>query len=189
MRVIFLLPLIIFLVLIFVLTIQLLAIGQGKKPDYLPSVLIGHQVPAFTLPALPRRGRSLSSTDLKGEVSLVNIFGSWCTACLAEHPFLMKIKNIASVRLHGINWHDDTKAGIEWLHRYGDPYDLIGSDLDGRVAIDLGVTGAPETFLIDKNGIIRYKHTGPLTSEIWERVFYPAIKQLLSQATVSWRIL
>lgn len=183
MRVVFLLPLLIFLVLICIFSVQLISVGQGKRSDYLPSVLIDHPVPEFALPALPNRGRPLSSADLKGQITLVNIFGSWCTACLAEHQFLMRIKNANLVHIHGINWHDDAKMAAAWLYHYGDPYDLVGLDMDSQVVIDFGVTGAPETFVVDARGIIRYRHVGPLTYEVWEGILYPLLRKLWQTAS------
>ncbi len=175
MRPVIVLPLVVFLGLVAVFMVRLIAIGEGETPNRVPSVLINRPVPSFVLPALPGRGRALHSENLKG-VSIVNIFGSWCVACMAEHPFLMKIKDLVPV--HGIDWRDDPEKGAAWLRRQGDPYDRVGVDSDSRVAIDFGVTGAPETFVIDAEGVIRSKHIGSLTPEVWEKTLHPLIERL-----------
>jgi len=112
-------------------------------------------------------------------VSLVNIYGSWCIACVQEHPFLVKIKQMGIVPIHGIDWRDDPAEGAKWLKKHGDPYDRVGVDpAPGRTAIDFGVTGAPETFVVDKAGIIRYKHIGPVNQDVWDNTLLPIIKEL-----------
>ncbi|MCA1941670.1 MAG: DsbE family thiol:disulfide interchange protein [Caenispirillum bisanense] len=173
-RLIFIAPTLVFLVLVGFFVKQL-----GEDPSQLPSVLIDRPVPAFALDPLPGRGMALSSEDLKGEVSLVNIFGSWCVACQVEHPYLMKIKESGYVPIHGIDWREkDPIDGLRWLEKYGDPYTRVGLDPDSRVAIDFGVTGAPETFVVDKAGVIRYKHIGPVTDEVFEKTLKPLIEEL-----------
>lgn len=177
-KIIFILPTVLFVVLIAMFAVQL-----GENPQELPSVLIDRPVPEFALEALPERGRPLRSEDLKGEVSLVNVFGSWCVACVAEHPFLMEIKKSGAVPIHGIDWREKNPAdGMRWLQRNGDPYDRVGLDPDSKVAIDFGVTGAPETFVVDAAGVIRYKHIGPVTPEVWEKTLLPLIEQLRKPA-------
>ncbi|MGC2855077.1 DsbE family thiol:disulfide interchange protein [Novispirillum sp. DQ9] len=154
-------------------------VGLGRDPKTIPSVLIDRPVPQFALEALPERGKPLSSADLKGDVSLVNIFGSWCVACIAEHPILVRIQETEDVPIHGIAWREkDPRDALRWLARNGDPYDRVGHDADSRVAIDFGVTGAPETFVVDKQGVIRYKHIGPVTPEVWENTLKPLVEQL-----------
>jgi cytochrome c biogenesis protein CcmG/thiol:disulfide interchange protein DsbE len=153
--------------------------GLGRDPNVLPSVLIDQPLPELALPPIAGRERGLASADLKGQVSLLNIFGSWCVACQVEHPFLMQLKAEGAVPIHGINWRErDTAAGPAWLKRLGDPYTLIGADPDSRAAIALGVTGAPETFIIDAAGVIRYKHIGPITKENWEKQLWPIVERL-----------
>lgn len=153
--------------------------GLGRNPTALPSVLIDQPLPELSLPPIAGRERRLTTADLKGNVSLVNIFGSWCVACQAEHPFLMQLKAEGVVPLHGIDWRErDAQAGPAWLQRLGDPYTLIGDDRDSRAAIALGVTGAPETFIIDASGVIRYKHVGPITKDIWEKQLWPIVQRL-----------
>lgn len=171
----------IYLVPVIVLAViaSMFMVGLGRDPKIVPSVLIDRPVPEFALEALPDRGRPLSSADLKGEVTLVNIFGSWCVACIAEHPVLVAIGKTGEVPIHGIAWREkDPRDAMRWLGRHGDPYDLVGHDADSRVAIDFGVTGAPETFVVDAGGVIRYKHIGPVTPEVWENTLKPLIAQL-----------
>ncbi|WP_404382311.1 DsbE family thiol:disulfide interchange protein [Caenispirillum salinarum] len=173
-RLIFIAPTLVFLVLIGFFVKQL-----GENPAELPSVLINRPVPEFALEPLPGRGMPLTSADLKGEVSLVNIFGSWCVACQVEHPFLMQIKESGFVPIHGIDWREkDPRDGMRWLQKYGDPYDRVGLDPDSKIAVDFGVTGAPETFVVDKQGVIRYKHIGPVNAEVWEKTLKPLIEKL-----------
>ncbi len=156
--------------------------AQGKNPGELPSVLLDRPVPEFSLPAIEGRDRGLRDSDLKGRVSLVNIFGSWCVACRVEHPVLMGIKEKNLVPIQGIDWREpDRQAGPKWLKKFGDPYTLIGDDPRSLGAIAFGVTGAPETFLVDRQGIIRLKRIGPITTEYWEKTLWPLIKQLRRQ--------
>lgn len=155
--------------------------GLTLNPKHIPSVLIDRPVPDMALPALPGRGEDtgLADEDLKGRVSLVNIFGSWCISCVQEHPMLIRIRESGIVPIHGIDWRDDPAEGAKWLRRNGDPYDRVGGDPPpGRAAIDFGVTGAPETFIVDKQGVIRYKHVGPITPENWETVLLPIVREL-----------
>ncbi|HYN39774.1 MAG TPA: DsbE family thiol:disulfide interchange protein [Rhodospirillales bacterium] len=154
-------------------------IGLGKDPHEVPSPLIDKPVAAFALAPLEGRERGFSSDDLQGQVSLVNVFGSWCVACRIEHPFLMQLKQQGTVPIHGIDWREkDRFAGPAWLARHGDPYTLVGDDPDSRAAIAFGVTGAPETFIVDTRGIIRYKHVGPITPEVWEQTLWPIVRRL-----------
>ncbi|MGE5546603.1 MAG: DsbE family thiol:disulfide interchange protein [Solirubrobacterales bacterium] len=155
--------------------------GLGMNPRDLPSVLIDKPVPEMALAPLPGRGpdTGLATADLKGKVTLVNIFGSWCIACVQEHPTLLWIKQNKGVAIHGIDWRDDPAEGAKWLKKNGDPYDRVGADpAPGRTAVDFGVTGAPETFVVDKAGVIRYKHIGPITPSVWENVLSPIIREL-----------
>jgi cytochrome c biogenesis protein CcmG/thiol:disulfide interchange protein DsbE len=173
-RMIYLLPLAIFL-----LIVGCFAKGLTLNPRDMPSLLIDQEVPPFDLKSIKGRAYGLSSEDLKKQVTLVNIFGSWCGACLAEHPMLMKIHEQKLVPIYGIDWREqDPQAGAEWLARRGDPYTLIGDDPQSKAAIAFGVTGAPETFVVDRHGFIRYKHVGPITSENWESILWPIIQEL-----------
>ncbi len=154
--------------------------GFDLNPRALPSMLTGQPVPPFDLPPIKGRGdKGFADTDLPGEVSLVNVFGSWCVACQVEHPFLMGLKERGLVPIHGIDWKEtDPDAGPRWLKRFGDPYTLVGADPDSRAAIAFGVTGAPETFVVDRAGIVRYKHVGPIDAEDWEDTLWPVIREL-----------
>ena len=154
-------------------------LGLGRDPYILPSALINTPVAAFDLPAIEGEIKGFSNSDLKGRVSLVNVFGSWCAACQEEHGFLMKLSRQNIIPVYGIDWREaDRKAGPAWLKRYGNPYTLVGDDPKSLGAIAFGVTGAPESFLIDKDGVIRFKHTGPITHEIWTKKFSPIISEL-----------
>ena len=155
--------------------------GLERDPSVLPTVLINKPAPEFTLPAIEGYADGLSSADLKGEVTLVNIFGSWCVACRIEHPVLMALAQRNEVPIMGINWRDKPGDGTRWLAEFGDPYTRVGDDADGRVAIDFGVTGAPETFIVDKKGRIRYKHIGPITPQIWREELAPIVKELRNE--------
>jgi cytochrome c biogenesis protein CcmG/thiol:disulfide interchange protein DsbE len=154
-------------------------VGLGKNPHEIPSVLIDQPVPAFSLQPIKGRDRGLGSDDLKGQVSLVNVFGSWCEGCRIEHPLLMELQRRGKVPIHGINWREKhPDAGPGWLAKHGDPYALIGDDPESKVAIAFGVTGAPETFIIDGNGVIRYKQIGPITPQVWESTLWPIVRKL-----------
>ena len=161
-----------------------LAVGLTLDPKKLPNMLEGKLAPAFDLPAIRHRGeKGFANADLVGVVSLVNIFGSWCGACRREHPFLMQLKAENKVPIHGIDWREkDPEAGPAWLKRYGDPYTLVGDDPRSKAAIAFGVTGAPETFLVDQQGIVRYKHIGPIDRAVWDDVIWPIIEKLRSGA-------
>ena len=173
-RIVYLLPPGVFLVLA-----VYFAVGLTKDPRRLPSVLINTPVPEFDLVAIKGRDRGFSSKDLRGEVSLVNVFGSWCVACRVEHPFLMKLAKQKLVPVHAIDWREDNRiAGPAWLKKFGDPYILIGDDPRSKGAIAFGVTGAPETFIVDTKGLIRYKYVGPLSQQIWDQTLWPIIKKL-----------
>jgi cytochrome c biogenesis protein CcmG/thiol:disulfide interchange protein DsbE len=156
--------------------------GLGSDPHAVPSPLIDQAVPEFALQPLAGRDRGLSSHDLTGQVSLVNVFGSWCVACRVEHPFLMEIRKQNLVPIFAIDWREkDRAAGPAWLARHGDPYTLIGDDPDSVAAIAFGVTGAPETFVVDRRGVIRYKHVGPLTQDIWNETLWPIVQRLRAE--------
>jgi cytochrome c biogenesis protein CcmG/thiol:disulfide interchange protein DsbE len=151
---------------------------MGRDPSVLPSMLIDKPAPEFVLPPLRDGGPGLTTTDLMGRVSVVNVFASWCVPCRAEHPLLMRLREEGVAALHGLNYKDARDDAIEWLDQLGDPYDRIGADRDGRVAIDWGVYGVPETFILDGEGRIRYKHVGPITPAIYEAVILPVIEGL-----------
>lgn len=173
-RLMYLLPLAIFLIIA-----GYFAKGLTLNPRDMPSMLENQEAPAFDLKAIKGYERGFSSQDLKGQVSLVNIFGSWCVACLAEHAMLMKIKAQGLVPIYGIDWREkDPDAGPRWLAKRGDPYTLIGDDPKSVAAIAFGVTGAPETFIVDKYGFIRYKHVGIINQKNWDDLLWPLIEEL-----------
>jgi len=152
--------------------------GLSLDPRNIPSALIDKPVPNFKLAALPDRPPGLAAGDLKGDVALVNVFASWCVACRAEHPLLMDLKRRGVVALHGLNYKDRPGDALEWLGRHGDPYARVGADRDGRVGIDFGVYGVPETFIIDKNGTIVEKIIGPINETILKEKLLPLIAEL-----------
>ena len=156
----------------------LLGIGLTLNPREVPSPLIGKAVPEFTLPPVKGRALGLSSADLKGEVSLVNVFASWCVACKDEHPVFMQMQREGLLPIHGLNYKDRPEDAQKWLDDMGDPYTRTGADIDGRVAIDWGVYGVPETFVIDRSGRIAYKHIGAITPEVLQEKLRPLIAKL-----------
>lgn len=165
-------------VLVFVGLVAYMAIGLTLNPRDLPSALIDQPVPDFELPPIQGFTDGLSSEDLKGQVSLLNVWGSWCEPCKDEHPLLMAVYENGIVPIYGLDWKDPPGQGTRWLNDLGNPYAKIGNDLDGRVAIDLGVTGAPETFIVDAEGIIRFKYVGPISERAWREEILPKILEL-----------
>ena len=162
----------------FALMAVFLGIGLTMNPRDIPSPLIGKPVPQFSLPPVKGRSLGLSSADLKGQVSLVNVFASWCVACREEHPVLMGLAKQGVVPIHGLNYKDKPNDAQAWLDELGDPYTRTGADIDGRVAIDWGVYGVPETFIVDRNGVIAYKQIGPITPEVLKEKILPLIAKL-----------
>jgi len=152
--------------------------GLSLDPSEIYSVLIDKPAPTFDLAALPGKEHDFSSADLTQPVQLVNVFASWCVACRVEHPVLMELKRNGTVPIYGLNYKDQPDAAVRWLQNFGDPYDRIGSDLNGRVGIDFGVYGVPETFIVDGNGIIVRKITGPITPTILQKELLPLIAEM-----------
>lgn len=179
-RLTFILPLVAVLLLGGVFFVYLDMIRSGEKViDIVPSALIDRPVPDFDLPPLPGRdGGGLNSATLKGQVSVVNVFASWCIPCRAEHPMIQKLADMGVAAVHGLNWKDGPAAATKWLDDLGDPYAAVGSDESGRVGIEWGVYGAPETFVIGADGVIRYKHVGPVTPDVLEQKILPIIRDL-----------
>ena len=176
-QLVYLLPLCIFLVIV-----GYFAVGLTLNPRDMPSMLINQKVPKIDLKPIKGQVRGFSNKDLKGQVTLINIFGSWCSACLAEHAFLMEIRNKKLVPVYGINWREKNASdGPKWLAQRGNPYTFIGDDPKSNVAIALGVTGAPETFIVDKKGVIRYKHSGPINTKSWKNKLWPIVQELREQ--------
>jgi cytochrome c biogenesis protein CcmG/thiol:disulfide interchange protein DsbE len=168
-------------VLVFVLLLVGFAVGLGRDPSLLPSMMIGKPVPAFTLPAVRAGDAGLQSADLSGEPMLLNAFASWCAACQIEHPMLMRLK-AEGVPIHGLDWKDQAADGAQWLLDRGDPYRKAGNDLSGRAGIDLGVSAVPETFVIDRQGKIRYRHVGAITPEVWAKTLGPLMTRLKAES-------
>lgn len=169
----FLLPFIIFIVLA-----VFLFIGLTLDPREVPSPLVGKPAPAFVLPQLHAPGKQFTPNDMKGKVWLLNAWASWCVACEAEHPALMELARSNIVPIYGLDYKDKREAALSVLERRGDPYVMTVSDTDGRVGIDYGVYGVPETYLIDKQGIIRYKQIGPVTPENLREKILPLVAEL-----------
>ena len=161
---------------IFMLLVIFLWRGLTLDPQKLPSAKVGQQLPKLNLPALLQH-EFLQDSAFKGKVSLLNVWASWCYACTQEQWFLLKLAR-EGVAIYGLDYKDPPQDAESWLNEWGNPYKMIGSDLDGKAAIDLGVYGAPETFLIDKKGTIRHRHVGVLNEVVWQREFLPLVKQL-----------
>ncbi len=176
-RLLFLLPVVVFTL---IAGYFFWGLVSGRDPRAVPSALIDRPVPQFELPPLEGTGLpGLSTADLvNGEVTLVNIFASWCLPCRAEHPLLMKLAEDPSITLVGIDYRDDPAAGLRWLDELGNPYRRIGVDARGRAAIDWGSSGVPETFVIDRAGKVRYQHIGPIHQSQLERTILPLIEAL-----------
>lgn len=152
--------------------------GLSLNPKEIPSALINKPVPEFDLPPVQGYDKGLASSDLKGDVALVNVFASWCVACRAEHPVLMDLSKSGQVPVYGLNYKDKPANAAAWLDEHGNPYSRTGADEKGRVGIDFGVYGVPETFVIDRHGRIAYKHIGPVRREDLDRKILPLVKQL-----------
>lgn len=160
-----------------VLLIAVFALNIGRDPGFVPSALIGSKAPDFSLPALETvDAPGFSTADLTGKVSVVNVFASWCVPCRAEHPLLMQLASRDDLNLFGINYNDVPENAAAFLTSLGNPYDRIGADRDRRVSLDFGVYGVPETFVIDADGVITFKVTGPMSPEIFETELLPAIE-------------
>lgn len=178
-RLLYVIPLVVLLVVGGFATLQLIQVSGGKSVNILPSVLINREVPPFDLAPIQGYEQGFGSKDLLGQVTIVNLFGSWCVACQVEHPFLMRIKEQGLVPIYGIDWREKSpEAGPKWLAKYGNPYTLIGDDPNSKAAIAFGVTGAPESFIVDRKGVIRYKQIGPITPDVWEKTLWPLIQEL-----------
>jgi cytochrome c biogenesis protein CcmG/thiol:disulfide interchange protein DsbE len=174
-RLLFLVP-----IALFALVIIAFGAGLGRDPAILPSTLIGKPLPRFNLPPVRPGDQGLSTAQLTGAPRLLNVFGSWCVACRYEHPYLMDLR-AQGVPIDGLDWRDTPAAGAQLLSAQGDPYERVGNDAAGHTAIDLGVTGAPETFVIDRRGVVRYKQVGPITPEVWTSTLGPLMARLKSE--------
>lgn len=164
----FLVPLGVFAVLVVVLFV---GINHSREVGVLQSPLVGHQIPDWELPVLTDPAKSLGSRELKGQWYVLNFWGTWCYACRAEHPILLQAQRDARVQIIGVDWKDENDLALEFLAKLGNPYSLIVSDHTGNTAIDLGVAAAPESFLVNPEGVIVYKEPGVITAETWKREF------------------
>jgi cytochrome c biogenesis protein CcmG/thiol:disulfide interchange protein DsbE len=163
---------------IFIILAGFLAIGLQLNPREVPSPLIGRPAPAFTLPLLSDPAKTLSPADLRGQVWLLNVWASWCASCRQEHDILLDLARRGVAPVYGLDYKDQPDAARAWLARLGNPYTAVIVDADGRTGIDYGVYGVPETYVIDKQGIIRHKHTGPLTAQSVKEKILPLIGEL-----------
>jgi cytochrome c biogenesis protein CcmG/thiol:disulfide interchange protein DsbE len=169
----YLLPLAAFIVLAI-----FLGVGLRLNPREVPSPLINKPAPPFSLPRLGETGTKFSTEEMKGKVWLLNVWASWCSACREEHPVLVELSRSGQVELYGLDYKDTDAAGLGWLKEGGNPYRAVAVDADGRVGIDYGVYGVPETYVIDRAGVIRYKQIGPITPEVWSEKIQPLLKTL-----------
>ena len=169
-----------FPLILFVSLVVLFVYGLQNDPRIVPSPLIDKPAPAFELPTLHSPDINISLNDLKGTVSLINVWASWCSACQIEHPVLVKAVNNKQLNLYGLNYKDKRPDAMQWLNQLGNPYKENAFDESGTTGIDYGVYGVPETFVLDKNGIIRYKHIGPVNQEQLDTIILPLIKKLES---------
>jgi cytochrome c biogenesis protein CcmG/thiol:disulfide interchange protein DsbE len=154
------------------------AIGLTTDTRTIQSMLIDKPLPAFDLPRFAAAGEKFGSDNLKGRVSLLNVFASWCITCRIEHPVLIKLTQEKRVAIYGLAWKDQPAELKQWLEELGNPYLVIADDATGRTAIDLGVTGAPETFVIDKHGRIRFKQVGAIDDYVWRETLQPLVERL-----------
>jgi cytochrome c biogenesis protein CcmG, thiol:disulfide interchange protein DsbE len=169
----FLIPLAVFLVLL-----AFLGAGLKLDPREVPSPLIGKPAPGFALARLDDAAQTIRREDMLGKVWMLNVWASWCVACREEHPLLVEFSRKKLLPLYGLNYKDQRADGLAWLGQFGNPYDASLFDVDGRVGIDFGVYGVPETFIIDRAGVVRLKHIGPLTPEVIQTKIEPLVRQL-----------
>jgi cytochrome c biogenesis protein CcmG/thiol:disulfide interchange protein DsbE len=163
---------------VFAILVAFLAIGLTRDPREVPSPLIGKPAPAFNLAQLHQPDKMLGPADLRGQVWLLNVWASWCVSCRVEHPLLLDLAKAGIVPVVGLDYKDKPDDGRAWLAQHGDPYRVSVQDVDGRAGIDWGVYGVPETFVIDKNGTIRFKHIGPVTAEALQQTILPLVREL-----------
>jgi cytochrome c biogenesis protein CcmG/thiol:disulfide interchange protein DsbE len=163
---------------VFAILFVFLYVGLFRDPREIPSPLVDKPAPQFTLAQLHAPDKQLGTADMKGKVWLLNVWASWCVSCREEHPLLVELAKAKIVPVVGLNYKDKNDLGLAWLRQNGDPYNVSVVDADGRVGIDYGVYGVPETFVIDKQGVIRYKQIGPITAEALEKKILPLVRQL-----------
>jgi cytochrome c biogenesis protein CcmG, thiol:disulfide interchange protein DsbE len=160
---------------IFIVLIGFFVVGLNRDPSLVPSPLIGKPAPAYSLTKVEDPQLKVSNTDMLGKKHLVNVWATWCGGCRQEHGFLLQVAQQNIIPIIGIDWKDDMSSAQQWLTQLGNPYAATGFDGEGRVAIDFGVYGAPETFLVDEHGVIIYKHIGILTADAWQNKLLPLI--------------
>jgi len=163
---------------IFLVLVAFLALGLKLDPREVPSPLVGKPAPAFSAPSLAAPDRVLRKEDMLGKVWMLNVWASWCSACREEHPILVEYSRAGGVPVYGLNYKDKREDGLRWLKQRGDPYVDTVFDADGRIGIDFGVYGVPETFIIDRAGVIRYKQIGPITPQVLREKIEPLLKKL-----------
>jgi cytochrome c biogenesis protein CcmG/thiol:disulfide interchange protein DsbE len=164
--------------IVFVILAVFFYVGLSLNPREVPSPFIGKPAPAFSLPVVGEPARSFGPEQMRGKVWLLNVWAPWCVSCRQEHGYLMQLAQAGSVPIVGLNWKDKDREAEALLARVGNPYAVVADDLDGRVGIDYGVTGTPETYVIDREGIVRLKHISPITPEVWKEKFEPLLKEL-----------
>ena len=162
----------------FIALVVLLGVGLKLNPREVPSPLIGKPAPAFELPQLHEPGKTFTPAEMRGRVWMLNVWASWCVSCRDEHPVLMALSRANVLPIYGLDYKDEPDAAKKWLEQFGNPYKLSAVDRKGQVGIDYGVYGVPETYIIDKRGVIRYKQIGIVTPEIVEKKLLPLVKQL-----------
>ena len=168
--------------LLFIVLAVFLGLGLNLKPNDIPSPFINKPAPEFSAPKLNAPEQTLTPADLKGQVWLFNVWASWCVSCRAEHPILNQFAKQYAVVIIGLNYKDEPEDAKTWLKTLGNPYNVSIMDTDGRIGIDYGVYGVPETFVIDKKGLIRYKHTGPVSADDVQTIFLPLIAKLEAES-------
>jgi cytochrome c biogenesis protein CcmG/thiol:disulfide interchange protein DsbE len=155
-----------------------LLVGLQRDPHEVPSPLINKSAPDFQLPQLQQATATFSAKEMRGKVWLLNFWGTWCIACREEHPLLVQYAKTGLVQIYGVDYKDERAAALQWLDEFGNPYTLTAFDVDGRISIDYGVYGAPESYLIDRNGVIRFKQIGPITEDVWQNKILPLAREL-----------
>ena len=166
-------------IILFALLGVLLAYGLKLDPHKIPSPLVDKPLPTFSLPTLEDPKKIITNADLRGQVVMVNVWASWCVACKQEHPVLLELAQRKQIPIIGLNYKDKPADASKVLETEGNPYNMIIVDASGRTGIDWGVYGVPESFIVDKQGVIRYKQIGPITPEVWEKTLWPRIQKLL----------
>jgi cytochrome c biogenesis protein CcmG/thiol:disulfide interchange protein DsbE len=164
--------------LLFIVLVGFLLVGLRRDPHEVPSPLINKSAPEFQLPQLQQATATFSAKEMRGKVWILNFWGTWCVACREEHPLLVQYAKTGVVPIYGVDYKDERAAALQWLDEFGNPYTLTAFDVDGRISIDYGVYGAPESYLIDRNGVIRFKRIGPITEDVWQNKILPLAKQL-----------